>query len=288
MATAFEQAGADPTAAGPGLGPDPRRAGRFPVHVHRRRDRGVPRGLRADAHRLADRLDLPRRQARGAGDRRSRGPVGADAQLGRAPDTEHVLVAQASASSGADEGRQVVGVAAGDEAASTTTSSSTHSGRDQQRTVRRQSRWPAACRPRDLAGDLLGLLLDAQPVGVHRAAGDDEAVDRVARRAGRGSRRPRPSASCRCRPRRPGSVSSSTKRPSTSATWTRVAAFRRVGIEAVEVTSRHHAQTRPGRDAAARGAERAVLLPQRWQLVPAGPTLDSLLDRRERRDTPIG
>ncbi len=48
--------------------------GRLPVDVHRRRDPRLPRRLGDDPARLAGRLDLPRRQARGAGDRRPGGP----------------------------------------------------------------------------------------------------------------------------------------------------------------------------------------------------------------------
>ena len=72
----------------------------------------------------------------------------------------------------------------------------------------------------------------------------------------------------------------------------RAAAFRRVGIEAVEVTARH--VRRP--DLVARlldeAAERAGLLPRRWQLGPPAPSLDAILDRRDgsggRRDAPNG
>lgn len=72
----------------------------------------------------------------------------------------------------------------------------------------------------------------------------------------------------------------------------RAAAFRRVGIEAVEVTARH--VRRPPRIAELlhEAEERAALLPRRWQLGPEPPSLDAILDLREggrrRRDTPNG
>lgn len=61
----------------------------------------------------------------------------------------------------------------------------------------------------------------------------------------------------------------------------RGAAFRRVGIETVEVTNTH--VERPERIVAwmQEAEERALLLPRRWQLAPVtGPSLDEILDRR--------
>lgn len=60
----------------------------------------------------------------------------------------------------------------------------------------------------------------------------------------------------------------------------RAAAFRRVGIEIVEVTNN---VARPDRVVAwmREAEERALLLPRRWQLPPSsGPTLDEILDRQ--------
>ncbi len=61
----------------------------------------------------------------------------------------------------------------------------------------------------------------------------------------------------------------------------RAAAFRRVGIEIVEVTNTHI--ERPGRVVGwmQEAEERASLLPRRWQVAPrTGPTLDQILDRQ--------
>jgi hypothetical protein len=72
----------------------------------------------------------------------------------------------------------------------------------------------------------------------------------------------------------------------------RAAAFRRVGIEAVEVTARHIRQPALVTRLLDEAAERAALLPRRWQLGPEAPSLDSILDRGGRRwgrrDTPNG
>lgn len=72
----------------------------------------------------------------------------------------------------------------------------------------------------------------------------------------------------------------------------RAAAFRRVGIEAVEVTARHLRDPLRVARLLEEAAERAALLPRRWQLAPAPPSLDAILDlrdgRRGHRDTPIG
>jgi hypothetical protein len=69
----------------------------------------------------------------------------------------------------------------------------------------------------------------------------------------------------------------------------RAAAFRRVGVEAVEVTARHVRQPLLVASLLEEAAERAALLPRRWQLAPEGPTLDAILDRRDQhRDPPDG
>ena len=71
----------------------------------------------------------------------------------------------------------------------------------------------------------------------------------------------------------------------------RVAAFRRVGLEVVEITARHARQRDRVVQLLYEAEERAALLPQRWKLAPVGVSLDQLLDRRDpgrRRDTRIG
>ena len=61
----------------------------------------------------------------------------------------------------------------------------------------------------------------------------------------------------------------------------RAAEFRRVGLEAVEVTNTHLRSPELVVRWMHEAEERAALLPQRWQLAPPGPSLDSILDRRD-------
>ncbi|GAB3252026.1 hypothetical protein [Nocardioides dilutus] len=73
----------------------------------------------------------------------------------------------------------------------------------------------------------------------------------------------------------------------------RAMAFRRVGIEAVEVTARHLRDPQRVVRLMEEAEERAALLRQRWKLGPAPPSLDAILDLRDgrrlgRRDTPNG
>jgi len=63
---------------------------------------------------------------------------------------------------------------------------------------------------------------------------------------------------------------------------TRAAAFRRVGIEIVEVTATHLRSPSMVVGWMEEAADRAALLPRRWQLAAPGPSLDELLDRRDR------
>jgi hypothetical protein len=62
----------------------------------------------------------------------------------------------------------------------------------------------------------------------------------------------------------------------------RAAAFRRVGVEAVEVTNTHLGRSGLVARWLAEAEERAALLPRHWQLAASGPSLDSILDRRDR------
>jgi hypothetical protein len=64
--------------------------------------------------------------------------------------------------------------------------------------------------------------------------------------------------------------------------------FHRVGLQIVEVVRRDLSDVPRVRLRMAQAAERAALLPQRWQLRPPPESLDSRLDRRDRRDPDNG
>ena len=64
--------------------------------------------------------------------------------------------------------------------------------------------------------------------------------------------------------------------------------FHKVGLQIVEVVRRDLFDVPRVRLRMAQAAERAALLPQRWQLAPPTESLDSRLDRRDRRDAGIG
>jgi hypothetical protein len=72
----------------------------------------------------------------------------------------------------------------------------------------------------------------------------------------------------------------------------RAARFRRAGLEPVEVVRRDLARPQLVHARMDEAAERAALLPRRWQLGPPPADLDALLDRRDagrgRRDAQIG
>jgi hypothetical protein len=69
----------------------------------------------------------------------------------------------------------------------------------------------------------------------------------------------------------------------------RTLAFRRVGIEVVEVTGPHLRDEQLVAQWLREASSRAALLPRAWQLAPVGQTLDERLDQRAggRRDTQI-
>lgn len=68
----------------------------------------------------------------------------------------------------------------------------------------------------------------------------------------------------------------------------RALAFRRVGIEAVEITGAHIRDEQRVTQWLEEASARATLLPRTWRLAPPGPSLDELLDQRDaRRDAQI-